>query len=145
MFRGHSSTLLRDIPGTFVWFGVYEAACMGMTPTGGSRDSLGPVAHMLAGATAGVTAWTVVFPADVVKSRVQTDPVFAGQNVFKVRECLIICAAMLMEDRLQVLPKVLKAEGVRGLYAGWTVTVMRAAPSNAAVFVVFESLMKMMD
>ncbi len=85
MYRGHSSTLMRDIPGGFIWFGAYEAACMGMTPHGGSREDLTPVSHMIAGATAGVTAWTAVFPADVVKSRIQTDPQFSRMGILNVR------------------------------------------------------------
>jgi hypothetical protein len=43
-----------------------------MTPRGGSRDDMSPVATVCAGAAAGMLYWGVPFPADSVKSKIQT-------------------------------------------------------------------------
>jgi len=37
---------------------------------------------------------------------------------------------------------IVQTEGLRGLYRGWGVTALRAAPSNAAVFFAYEMCMK---
>ena len=49
LYRGHTSTLLREIPGNFVWYGLYEGVCLTMTPEGGTKDDLGPAVHLLGG------------------------------------------------------------------------------------------------
>lgn len=49
LYRGHASTLLREIPGNFVWFLLYEGVCLGMTPTGGTKQDLGSAVHLLGG------------------------------------------------------------------------------------------------
>jgi hypothetical protein len=49
LYRGHASTLLREIPGNFVWFGLYEGVCQAMTPPGGTKADLGPSVHLMGG------------------------------------------------------------------------------------------------
>lgn len=49
LYRGHLSTLLREIPGNFVWYGLYEGVCKIMIPPGGSKDDLGPAVHLCGG------------------------------------------------------------------------------------------------
>ena len=49
LYRGHGSTLLREIPGNFVWYGLYEGVCMSMIPEGGTKDDLGASVHLLGG------------------------------------------------------------------------------------------------
>jgi hypothetical protein len=50
LYRGNMSMLLREIPGNFCWYGVYEAVCKYMTPVGGSKADLGVSTHLLGGA-----------------------------------------------------------------------------------------------
>ena len=38
---------------------------------GKNKDELGPLGTIVSGGVAGVTLWTVIFPADVIKSRQQ--------------------------------------------------------------------------
>lgn len=49
LYRGNMSTLLREIPGNFCWYGVYEGVCKFMTPEGGSKADLGVSTHLLGG------------------------------------------------------------------------------------------------
>nr|XP_045598151.1 mitochondrial ornithine transporter 1-like isoform X2 [Procambarus clarkii] len=78
MFRGLTSTFAREMPGYFFFFGGYEASRAFLTPTGKTKDEIGPVKTVLCGGFAGVVLWVAIFPADVVKSRIQvagsTDP-----------------------------------------------------------------------
>jgi hypothetical protein len=127
LYRGNVSTLARDIPGNFVWYGVYEGVCMLMIPEGGSKADLGPSAHLLGGALSGVGYWTAFYPADTVKSLIQTSPHHTGKGF------------------LETMMHVHQRDGLRGLYRGWGVTVARAAPAHALIFAVYEYTMKLLS
>ena len=126
LYRGNVSTLARDIPGNFVWYGIYEGVCMWMTPTGGTKADLGPSAHLLGGALSGVGYWTAFYPADTVKSMIQTNPDHNGKGF------------------VETLVGLYTKEGIRGLYRGWGVTAARAAPAHALIFAVYEQTMKVL-
>ena len=84
---------------------------------------------MLAGATAGVSYNFVFYPADTIKSRMQTE---------KVSEVL-----HSPRKNFWAVGKALwRQQGVAGLYRGCGITVGRAAPSSAFIFVVYEGLRK---
>lgn len=126
LYRGHSSTLLREIPGNFVWYGTYEAVCRSMLPVGGSKKDLSMATHLLGGAAAGVGYWTAFYPADTVKSMIQTHPDHAGKGF------------------VEMFQTILRTDGVRGLYRGWGITAARAAPAHAAIFAVYEKTMQLL-
>lgn len=122
LWRGNLSTLAREIPGNMSWFGVYEA---GMRTVQISRNyqrkkDVPLIWSAFCGSFAGVAYWLVPYPADTVKSKIQTDSRFRGQSF------------------QQVFQTVLKEEGVVGLYKGCSITCARAAPSHALVFYFYE-------
>ncbi|KAG9303320.1 hypothetical protein G9A89_013646 [Geosiphon pyriformis] len=49
IFRGSGATLLRDVPGSAVYFGAYELTKRALTPKGSSPDQLNPGAVLFAG------------------------------------------------------------------------------------------------
>ena len=71
LFRGLTATFTREMPGYFFFFMAYEATRHLLTPVGKTKDEIGPLRTVVAGGVAGVTLWTIIFPADVVKSRLQ--------------------------------------------------------------------------
>ena len=71
MFSGLSSTIAREMPGYFFFFGAYELTRELLAKPGHSRDEIGWQKTMVAGAAGGAVLWLVIFPADVVKSRIQ--------------------------------------------------------------------------
>lgn len=73
---------------------------------------------MIAGAVGGITLWTVIFPADVIKSRIQI--------------------GNIKETMLSVGAKIIKEEGVSALYNGLKPTIVRTIPATAVLFVVYE-------
>ena len=99
--------VVREIPGNFFWYGTYEGVCKMMIPDGGSKEDLGSSAHLLGGAAAGVAYWTAFYPADTVKSYIQTNPNFSRASF------------------MYTLRNVYATEGVRGLYRGWGITAFR--------------------
>lgn len=114
LFAGLPSVWMRDIPFNFVFLGSYEAFCSAASwKFNKSRDELGAAELFVCGGLAGVSGWSIVFPMDVVKSKMQT--------------------SLTSGSALQVIRHTLKTEGVRAFYQGWSAAVLRAFPANAAL------------
>ena len=69
LYRGLTATFVREIPGYFFFFLAYEGVRELLKPEGGSRSDVGALGTVGAGAVAGVVLWSLIFPVDVVKSR----------------------------------------------------------------------------
>lgn len=124
LFRGLTSTIMREMPGYFFFFGAYEGTRTLLAKPGQSRDDIGFFKTMTSGAVGGLVLWTVIFPADVIKSRIQV--------------------ASLNRTFLSVGAEILKTEGVAALYNGLKPTLVRTIPATAALFVVYEYSKKFM-
>ncbi|EKF30783.1 mitochondrial carrier protein, putative [Trypanosoma cruzi marinkellei] len=124
LYKGGVAMLAREVPGTAAYCGTYDKVKEFLTPLGGSTAELSPWRLMFAGGCSGVAFWTVFFPADVVKTRMQVDPVFSQWSFGKAL-------------------RVLYAEGgMRALYCGWSLTAVRSFPSNAAIFATYDLSMR---
>lgn len=119
-WRGQLSTLFRESGGSCCWFSIYELALRAQRPTHSTKDANTQTQMMLSGALAGVGYNTLFFPFDTVKSRMQTN---ASQANF-----------------MGTVRDIWRRHGGRGYFKGWGITVLRAAPSNALIFWVYESL-----
>lgn len=120
LFRGLTMTVVREMPSYFCFFGVYEAVREALKPVGQTRDECGLVATTVAGAAGGILLWTVTFPVDVVKTRIQLDDALPTRN-------WTACVARVYRD-----------EGFAALYSGLAPTLVRCVPSSAVLFLVFE-------
>ena len=121
LYRGNVSTMLREIPGNFCWYGTYEGICLMNIPDGGKKEDCSTIVHIFGGGLAGAMYWTSFYPADTVKSRIQTSK---KQN----------------ESFITVFNNIYKKEGIKGLYRGWTITIIRAVPAHAAIFTIYEKV-----
>lgn len=121
LFKGLVPTMAREIPGNAAMFGVYEALKQYLAD-GKDTSTLGRGSLMLAGGLAGGAFWISVYPTDVVKSVIQIDdyknPKFSGS--------------------IDAFKKILKGEGVKGLYKGFGPAMARSVPANAACFLAYE-------
>mmetsp|Transcript_7129 Transcript_7129/g.10771 ORF Transcript_7129/g.10771 Transcript_7129/m.10771 type:complete len:288 (-) Transcript_7129:55-918(-) len=126
LFVGIWPTLLREIPGNGVWYGAYEASkayfTQGIT---NEREYMYRVAA--AGSIAGFAYWSAFFPADVVKTRMQTEAQYRHFTFSRA------------------IQEVYREGGIRGLYKGWGITIVRAMPAHAALFVTYESIRSALD
>jgi solute carrier family 25 (mitochondrial ornithine transporter) member 2/15 len=120
LFSGLPALLARDVPFNALFFGFYSTYCSVARTVLGvrSQGELPQWAVLICGGAAGSTAWTVVFPADSVKSRAQTAKLVGHAG----------------ESTIQSLRLILRESGVRGLYRGWSAAVLRAFPANGALF-----------
>ncbi|KAM6202697.1 solute carrier family 25 member 47 [Rhynchocyon petersi] len=123
LYKGSSALLLRDGHSFATYFLSYAILCEWLTPAGHSHpDVLGVLA---AGGCAGVLAWAVATPMDVIKSRLQAD----GQGQQRYRGLLHCVVTSVRED------------GLRVLFKGLAVNCCRAFPVNMVVFVTYEAVL----
>lgn len=118
LFRGFLPLLAREMPGYFFFFGGYEGTRELLRHDNQSKDDIGLFKTMTAGAVGGMVFWTLTYPVDVVKSRIQ---VYNLKGNF-IKMCF----------------KILRVEGVSALYHGLGPTVVRTVPATATLFVTYE-------
>ncbi|KAJ3214631.1 hypothetical protein HK099_006775 [Clydaea vesicula] len=118
-FVGLNGTLLRVSIGSAAWFGSYEIVCKYLSKNKTSKNDLNSLELMTAGAVAGMTYNAAFFPADVIKSRLQT------QN---------------SKSFIKVAKSIYSESGCKGFFRGFSITVLRSAPSSALIFSIYELL-----
>jgi len=130
-WRGGTATTLRLMPGWGVYFAGYdfmnrhwvEDATLGAN----NVTSISSTVRVLScGVAAGAAAWVTSIPLDVVKTRMQAQPIEKKTNMTVV----------------SVTKDIYRAEGVRGFFRGLAPALLRSAPTNAAQFMFFEVFYK---
>lgn len=126
LWLGQAGTLIRETGGSAAWFGTKELVCKLLRRDAPERQLL-PSESALSGACAGAAYNLAFFPADTVKSTMQTEaelrPGTIGQRSFST-----------------VARELYRAQGIRGLYAGCGITVARSVPSSALIFWIYDGL-----
>eukprot|EP01027_Heterolobosea_sp_BB2_P012320 GEZU01017865.1.p1 GENE.GEZU01017865.1~~GEZU01017865.1.p1 ORF type:complete len:201 (-),score=12.84 GEZU01017865.1:8-610(-) len=130
LFQGTVPTIIRESPGTMVYFAAYESVKNIIAKAKGiSKEQLSPQDYMLSGGIGGVAFWALFYPVDTVKTKIQTDP--ADNRQYKG----VLDAAM----------KLYRTVGLKGFYKGFVPCMCRAFPCNAAAFLVFEFTSKQLN
>lgn len=132
-WRGQLGTLIRETGGSAAWFGGYEGVSSlfrsyNQTHSSKSGDSLPVYQQMIAGATAGISYNFLFYPADTIKSRLQTEDVSLRP------------AGSQRQTFWSVSRALWKQQGLKGMYRGCGITCARSAPSSAFIFSVYEGL-----
>jgi mitochondrial ornithine carrier protein len=130
-WRGQLGTFFRESGGGAAWFGGYEATSRALTKRlavqqGRLVEEIKqlPISYqMLSGAVAGMSYNFIFFPADTIKSKIQTGELSHTQPTF-----------------WNVGKELWRAHGLKGLYRGCGITVARSAPSSALIFTIVEQL-----
>lgn len=141
-WHGQMGTFLREAGGCAAWFGSKETSTKlfhllneRSAKSQQERDALATEALPLwqqaaAGASAGMSYNFLFFPADTIKSRMQTSPVGGDGSGDRPRN-----RTFMQEGRA-----LWNQHGLRGMYRGCGITVLRSAPSSAFIFMVFDGL-----
>ncbi|KAI4211281.1 MAG: hypothetical protein LQ351_005965 [Letrouitia transgressa] len=145
-WHGQLGTLIRETGGSAAWFGSYEGISSlfrknsinhSTKETVLAKTEKAPVLpvwqQMVAGASAGVAYNFIFFPADTVKSRMQTEELGSVGGNFLKRRTFWASATALWRQ-----------QGIGGLYRGCGVTVARSAPSSAVIFAMYEGLRELL-
>lgn len=134
-WHGQLGTLIRETGGSAAWFGSYEGVKIlfehrnnvithSTKEHGASSTTLSQ--QLLAGATAGISYNFFFYPADTIKSRMQTE----GGTAAGSRQMNFMSTGRELWNQ----------QGLRGFYRGCGITVFRAAPSSAIIFSIYEAL-----
>lgn len=138
-WHGQLGTLIRETGGSAAWFGGYEFMVLFFRKrrekqqrAGGGKmtaidDPLAVYQQMACGATAGVSYNFLFYPADTIKSRMQTEDV--SRSVVGEKRSFWSVGRLIWQQH-----------GMRGLYRGCGITVARSVPSSAFIFTIYETL-----
>ena len=145
-WHGQLGTLIRETGGSAAWFGSYEGVKILFEHYNAARErsrlehSTVSSTHtpassttsisqqLLAGATAGVCYNFFFYPADTIKSRMQTEEAAA--------------VGLRQTSFVKTGQELWAQQGLKGFYRGCGITVFRAAPSSAIIFSIYEGLRK---
>ena len=123
VFQGTAATIFRDGISYPISFIVYERVLNYYGK--GDRNNTTHFHHFMGGAASGTVSWIVIFPFDVVKSRIQS---------YELKE------RVKMFNRFQIyreLRKIYRQNGVNGLFNGMSIYFIRAFFGNGVAFMVW--------
>jgi solute carrier family 25 thiamine pyrophosphate transporter 19 len=131
-FRGYSAAVTQVVPYMGLFFATYETLRVPLTQIDlpfGSGDAA-------AGVMASVLAKTSVFPLDLVRKRLQVQGPTRQKYVHpNIPEYHGIWRTILT---------ILQTKGLRGLYNGLTVSLLKAAPASAITMWTYEMALRAM-
>lgn len=146
LWLGQMGTLIRETGGSAAWFGSKEFTASLLlsyrskkhpelvTGNGGTqltKKDLLLWESAVSGASAGVLYNLVLFPADTVKSTIQTEEELRPRAKGTPRPRFF-----------GTLNQLYTKQGFKGLYAGCGITVARSVPSSALIFLIYDGLCK---
>jgi len=121
-FSGLQPLLYRDVPFNTLFFGFYRVYSsllnFSMFSPANNNNNGGGLRAFLAGGFAGMTAWTIIFPFDVIKTKMQ---ILGNKNSGN-------------KGTLTLIQEIIKENGIKRLYYGSLPAILRAFPANAALF-----------
>ncbi|KAM5129917.1 solute carrier family 25 member 47 [Mantella aurantiaca] len=126
LYKGCFALMFRDCHSFATYFLSYAVFREWFVPD--EQSNAGMMGVLLAGGLAGVVAWGIATPMDVIKARLQVD----GVTQHKYRG-VIHCVTQSV-----------RAEGVGVLFKGLSLNCLRAFPVNMVVFLVYEAMLKQM-
>lgn len=131
LYRGVGATLIQVVPAMAVNFAFYEKF----------KHLLGDT---ISGAMAGALSKTIVMPIDVLRKRLQLGTLSIRASPFQPQIMLINKpAGVLGRNLVAELVRIWYLEGLRGLWSGWTMAVIKAAPVTAVTFGVYGACMRL--
>ncbi|KAF9452785.1 mitochondrial carrier [Macrolepiota fuliginosa MF-IS2] len=133
LYKGQAVTFLREATGYGVYFLAYEKLVQReIARKGIRRDQISPVNAVLYGAAAGYALWAVIYPIDMIKSRMQTDGFTpaTGQKYRSTLDCVRV---------------VWRTEGFSAFTRGLGPTLIRSPFANGATFLGFEMAARVLD
>ncbi|TRM70257.1 mitochondrial carrier domain-containing protein [Schizophyllum amplum] len=126
IFKGQGVTFLREATGYGMYFLTYEKLVQReMREKKIRRDQISPLNAIGYGALAGYALWAVIYPIDMIKSRMQTDGFSpaTGQKYKSALDCL---------------RTVWRTEGLPAFTRGLAPTLIRSPFANGATFLGYE-------
>jgi solute carrier family 25 (mitochondrial thiamine pyrophosphate transporter), member 19 len=134
-YRGIVTSLLQIAPYMGLLFGTYEASRASLTTSSllSSRTS-----DFLAGGIAGIVSKCAVFPLDTVRKRLQVQGPTREKYIHKD-------IPVYSQGILQCVKDIMQKEGMRGLYKGLGIALLKSGPSAAVTLWVFDGSLRIWE
>ena len=112
-----------------ILFGTYEATRTSLN----ARNVVSPgTSDFLAGGIAGIVSKCAIFPLDTIRKRLQVQGPTRERYIHKD-------IPVYTQGILHCAKDIIKQEGIRGLYKGLGVALLKSGPSAAVTLWVFEA------
>lgn len=98
---------------------------------------------VISGGLAGVMTWLVIYPIDVIKTNIQvTNPIISATTITTTIESNhnIKTNHPPKINIVGVINSLYKKQGIKVFYRGITTALVRAVPTNAVIFYIYEKL-----
>lgn len=118
-YRAYASAFILESPGRGVYLWTYESVKRNLAERYESTDPF--FISVCAGVCAGIFSWFVVYPADVIKARMQSD-------AHRVR----------FTSTLHCIQQTWAEGGIKSLYRGLGYTLVRAGPVAASILPIYD-------
>ena len=123
IYRGFGTTVLRDVMGFAIYFGLFDYLCQYQARRKGiSIDELSILNLIMIGGTSGLLSWIPNYPLDVIKTRIQADGMEGNSKYSGIIDCC---------------KKAYRNDGMATFFKGMNSTLIRAFPTNAAILSTF--------
>ncbi|GAA5969461.1 hypothetical protein JCM21900_006505 [Sporobolomyces salmonicolor] len=127
LYKGATACLARDVPFSAIYFPAYAHLKKDIYHEGRDGKVLSYGEALAAAAIAGMPAAYLTTPADVIKTRLQTEA-RKGESTYK--------------GVVDAFRKILSEEGPRALFKGGPARVLRSSPQFGVTLVAYENLKK---
>ena len=123
VYKGYSGTFLREALGNSFYFGIYEILMLSSQKRhNGDRRKIPFYEIVTYGSLGGVSFWLLIFPFDLVKSKMQ------GSDFGDTR----------YSSFTKTWSNIQTTQGIGGLYRGLGAALLRAPITNACIFAAYE-------
>ena len=145
LYFGGAVTSVRDAVGYGFYFWSYELSKRALSaddPNDTARTQNMKI--LLAGGIAGVVTWASIFPLDVIKTRVQTQPFSPPPGVAGEEEALLTRKPFRRKGAIEMARGAYANEGVAVFFRGLGICSVRAFIVNAVQWAVYEWMMRVL-
>lgn len=135
VLRGMSATMWRETPSYGVYFASFEAMQRKFIRPSSSEDGqlMRSMKLLVAGGLSGIFGWLSTYPMDVIKTKIQAQPIEHKKN------------APLYTGIVDCTRRIVGAEGPAVLWRGLGATVIRAFPANAVIFLAYSTTIDLLE
>jgi solute carrier family 25 carnitine/acylcarnitine transporter 20/29 len=144
LYRGLLTTVYRQFPSFVIYFGSYDVIKTTLLQHQQQLQQQNLLASIIAGGIAGSLSWAIIYPIDLIKTRIQSLP--PPTTATTLTGCSSGGAAtsyyhLIKTEHIMIqsiTTSIISQHGWKALYSGFGITILRAFPVNAVIFPTYE-------